>query len=154
MSQRYLSVYHNSQFYNLQLVMKDMQGLPHMQQKFKLPLHQIHEYGGRSICMQGLNADEAEQGIGALDEEMLQRPVIDQLWNIKAWFLAYTPSSYALILEQQTLCRCYVHCITGMTTCALLYWRGPLCMYIIDNGQQNVKHGCCTLSNHVYSPCR
>ncbi|DBA81285.1 TPA: hypothetical protein ACH3X2_006902 [Trebouxia sp. C0005] len=32
---------------------------------------------------QGLNADEAEQGIGALDEEMLQRPAIDQLWNIK-----------------------------------------------------------------------
>lgn len=32
---------------------------------------------------QGLNADVAEQGIGVLDEEMLQRPVIDHLWNIK-----------------------------------------------------------------------
>lgn len=32
---------------------------------------------------QGLNADVAEQGIGALDEELLQRPVIDHLWNIK-----------------------------------------------------------------------
>ena len=42
----------------------------------------------KSVCarhfwLQGLNADEAEQGIGALDEEMLQRPAIDHLWNIK-----------------------------------------------------------------------
>ena len=39
----------------------------------------------RTACIlaQGLNADEAEQGIGALDEELLQRPVIDHLWNIK-----------------------------------------------------------------------
>lgn len=32
---------------------------------------------------QGLNASEAEQGIGELDEDMLRRPVIDHLWNVK-----------------------------------------------------------------------
>ena len=75
--------------------------------------------------MQGLNADEAEQGIGALDEEMLQRPAIDQQWNIKAWFLACTASSYALILVQQTLCMCCMRCIKGMVMCASLYWCDP-----------------------------
>ncbi len=105
------------------------------------------------MCLQGLNADEAEQGIGALDEEMLQRPAIDQLWNIKAWLLACTPSLHALILVQQLLCSCHVHGITGVATCAWHYWCGPL------HAQQpcyqwSVKHGCCTLSNPVYSPCR
>ena len=102
--------------------------------------------------MQGLNADEAEQGIGALDEEMLQRPAIDQQWNIKAWFLACTPPSYALILVQQTLCRCCMHCMTGMAMCALLYWCDPLCMHITDSSQQPAKHGCCTLPNYVIAP--
>lgn len=125
-----------------------MQGLPHIKDHTKLPVHQMHTHDGKFNSLQGLNADEAEQGIGALDEEMLQRPAIDQLWNIKVWFLAYTPSSYALILEQQTFCRCYVYCITDMTTCALLYWRDSLCTHIIDNGQKNVRHGCC-----IVSPC-
>ncbi len=126
MSQRCLSACHNIQFYNLQLVIEDMQGLPQIKQQFKLPSHQMCTHGGPSLCLQGLNADEAEQDIGALDEEMLQRPAIDQLWNIKAWFLACTPSSYALTPVQQISCRCHGHCITGMATCALHYWCGPL----------------------------
>ncbi len=84
MSQRCLSARHNGQCCILQLVMEDMQGLPHVKQQFKLLFHQMRTHGGHFISLQGLNADEAEQGIGTLDEEMLQRPAIDQLWNIKA----------------------------------------------------------------------
>lgn len=39
------------------------------------------------VLTQGLNADVAEQGIGALDEELLLRPVIDHLWNVKVLML-------------------------------------------------------------------
>ena len=49
------------------------------------------------VLLQGLNAEEAEQGIGMLDEEMLQRPVIDHLWNIKASLLP-------VMHTQQTCC--------------------------------------------------
>lgn len=99
--------------------------------------------------MQGLNADEAEQGIGALDEEMLQRPAIDQLWNIKAWSLACTPCSYALTPVQQLLCNCRVHCITGMAMCALLYWCDPLCMHNTANGHPECK----AWLLHIIKPC-
>ena len=44
---------------------------------------------GFGFPLQGLNASETEQGIGELDEDMLQRPVIDHLWNIKVCHTSY-----------------------------------------------------------------
>ena len=44
---------------------------------------------GFDLPLQGLNARETEQGIGELDEDMLQRPVIDHLWNIKVCHTSY-----------------------------------------------------------------